>query len=439
MGQSARGSQTVIKGELKAGFTDASAIVRALFPSMEFRFAVALLLTFFPLAFLFPLNWPVREIVTLIVWFLVFPSAVGFLSFALVPFLPNEAYGYWAFNAFCFLATVQVLRSTARCQTLRQNLASKLHVGARCCMLMTFAIGVWQILSRPERWALLFEGMSLGDGGRGAGLRLEPSLLAAPLALYLGLLVWRAEAAALSQRSNARRHGLLLEGLVVTLCAVAMTQSISVLLVGLCFAPSLGLRLTKAGASVTLSGMALSAITVFGDRMRQALANAAGSFVALITIGLASWRSVPDLLIIFNYREFLLPGNPAEVRTRISTLASGLDPSLSWIENTYSTFSAGTSSLGLLVTACVFIAGLALGLRKLSPGPLRLTWVLLYLANWFITPKFEAAGWVTLGLLAVAHSTPERRLIGWVDKMNRRLGLPVFPNGRGMLRLRGGI
>jgi hypothetical protein len=204
---------------------------------------------------------------------------------------------------------------------------------------------------------------------------------------------------------------------------IAMTRSISVLIVAICFAPCFGLKLKRSLLPIVgLSSGTLVAISVFGDRIRQALDDSGGSVTDFISVGVNSWRNIPDLIMIVNYRDFLLPGNAAEIRGKISDLAASWSPSLAWIENTYSTFSAGASTLGLVATTCLFVAGIAVGLRSLSSGSVRSTWFMLYVANWFITPKFEAAGWVALGLLILLDrpNGPEHKR---TRRMKRRASL----------------
>lgn len=398
----------------------------ALFPSLRVRFAAALLLTFFPFGILYPLQWPLRELVTLIAWLAVFPSVAGILCVVLVPLLPNDAYGYWAFNVICFVATLAIAKSAARRGDFQAIGPISLHRFARVCVLVTVVIGACQVLSPAGGWTAVFKEMTLGDGGRAAGLRSEPSLLAAPLAIYLALLVSRMKAPGSRLQTQSPRNYLLLEGLTVAICMIAMTRSISVLIIAVCFAPLLGLRLRRAMiAAVGVLGGATAAVIVLGERIRQALQDS-GSALDLISVGLNSWRNIPDFLMILNYRDFLLPGNPADIRTKISALAASWSPAFAWIQNTYSTFSAGTSTLGLLATTFLFVVGIAMGVRSLSSGPLRLTWLMLYVAGWFILPKFEAAGWVALGLLILLHRPNGSKRECWAKKLNRLLGLSLF-------------
>jgi hypothetical protein len=329
-----------------------------------------------------------------------------------LPLLPDKSHGYWAFNLTCFVATLGIAASAARCQAFRAGIAVRLQRFTRYCILITFVIGMWQVLSRPEAWTSVFDGMLLGDGGRGAGLRTEPSLQAGPLAIYLALLVWRMETAGSQEKQQGRRRWLLLEGLFVTVFMIVMTRSISVLIVAACFAPCFGLGQMlkrKLLPLTSLLGGALVTVFVLGDRIRQAL-DGSRSVADFVTMGLGSWRNIPDLVMISNYGEFLLPGKPTEIRDKISDLAASWHPSLGWIENTYSTFSAGASTLGLVLTICIFVAGIAVGLWTLSSGPVRLTWSMLYFTNWFLTPKFEVAGWVVLGLLALLYRRRPRRV-----------------------------
>lgn len=382
-------------------------IAEVLFPPIRVRFALALLLTFFPCGILYPLEWPVRELVTLCSWVWVFPSAVGCLSLALVPLLPNGTYGYFAFNLLCFSATLGVAHSAIRSRSFDKQAIVDLHRLARFCILLTFGIGLLQVITSPEAWASVFKDMSLGEGGRGAGLRLEPSLLAAPLALYLSLLVWRIQILESNSRGRKRRGPLLVEGALVVLLTLLLTRSLSVLALAMCFAPAFGLRLRNVLTPIlAVLGGLLAGFLVFADRITQALQDSSGSAAALITVGVSSWRNVPDLLMIFNYRDFLLPGDPAEIRNRINTFATLLNPTFSWVENTYSTFSAGGSTVGLLATGCLFVGGILVEIRRLSSS-IRPAWLMLYVANWFVTPKFEAAGWVALALLALAHRVNE--------------------------------
>jgi len=382
--------------QIRAGSHNPWLIKEAFFPPIRWRFVTAMLLTFFPFGILYPLEWPLRELLTIISWLWVFPSPVGCLSLLLLPALPSETLGYSAFNLLCFSMTLAVGYAALDCQTIGKQTFVDLHRFARFCITFTVIIGVLQAVSDPLQWTAIFKDMSLGAGGRGAGLRAEPSYLAAPLALYLALLVSR-----MGSATGPSRRRLLGEALVITLVMVILTRSLSVLIVAMCFGPSFGLRVKNTAVSLicVLTGAGF-AFLVFGERLRQAFEDT-GSVIELMTTGVSSWRNVPDFLIVLNYKDFLLPSNPAEIRTKVNTLAALLSSDFSWIESTFSTFSAGASTAGLVVTAFVLFAGLIVGLKHVRSRGLRWTWAMLYVANWFFIPKFEAAGWVSLGLLAI--------------------------------------
>ena len=107
-------------------------------------------------------------------------------------------------------------------------------------------------------------------------------------------------------------------------------------------------------------------------------------------------------------RDYLLPSNPAEVREKLNLFATMWSPTLAWLDNTYSAFSASASTIGILATAALFAAGLVVGFRRVSHAShMRITWLLLYVANWFILPKYEPCGWIGLGLLTAAASISE--------------------------------
>lgn len=389
--------------ELKEGKRESWPILRALVPSVQVRFTLALLFTFFPFGILYPARWPIRELITLVSWQCVFPSIPGLLCLGLLPLLPNGTYGYWAFNLICFVLTLATAYSVATREAFHQNVVTGLLKFVRACVVLTFVIGICQIFSRPEAWSAVFDEMSLGDGGRGAGLLSEPSLLAAPLAIYLSLLASRMEGTS-SRGSAPAKKKFVLEALLVIIGMLAMTRSISVLIVAICFAPFLGLRLRRPLLAILgLAAGALVAVQVFGERISEAVEEKSSTVLDIISIGLGSWRNIPDLAIVLNFRDFLLPGPAGEVRDKINFFAAGLSPVFAWIENTYSTFSAGASTLGLIAVILLFVAGIAIGVRNLPSGAVRLTWVMLYVANWFVTPKYDAAGWVALGLLLLMY------------------------------------
>jgi chromate transport protein ChrA len=147
----------------------------------------------------------------------------------------------------------------------------------------------------------------------------------------------------------------------------------------------------------------LVAVSVLGDRIQAAIGDADGSMTDLITSSLGSWRNIPDIAIVSNYSAFLVPGNPAEIRVKINTSVALMSPVFAWLENTYSIFAAGGVTAGLLVTVIAFIAGMALGMKGLaSSSPARISWLMMYLASWFILSKYDPSGWVVLGLLLLA-------------------------------------
>ena len=395
-------------------------LIPALFPPIEFRFGLALLLTFFPYAILYPLDYPAWSILILACWVWVFPSPVGCLSLGLLPFTPGSVYGYFLFNLFCLATTAGTAAAAFRCGEIRMETYVRLHRLARACIFFTLAICALQLLSGPDIWGAGFPRMSLKDG-RAAGLTFEPSLLAGPLTLYLLLLVGRVRAVRVLGEPLRMRSSLLREGVWVSLSLLLATRSISVLAVAMAFAPVFfaGRRRILVPALAASLGLVVTNF-VLGQRIGEAVETAGGSMADLVTVSADSWRNIPDLLIIFNFADFLLPGRPAEIRLKINIFAALMDPSFAWIQNTYSTFSAGGSTIGILAVAALFAGGLWIAMKALSRfAAMRAAWLMLFLVNWFLTPKYEAAGWVALGLFPAMF-----RLKRWRDE-----GDPEAPQG----------
>lgn len=159
----------------------------------------------------------------------------------------------------------------------------------------------------------------------------------------------------------------------------------------------------RATSELSLGPLSLGVLAVagiFAERMRQAFSGANGSFLALITVASGSWRNVPDIVILQSPGDFLLPGNPGDIRFKISAHAAELSPGFAWVQYTYSTFAAGATTVGLLAVGFICAGGLLIGKRtRSSLHGLWVAWCLLYAYNWFFAPKFEAASWVALGLL----------------------------------------
>jgi hypothetical protein len=388
-------------------------IARAIFPSIQVRFAVALLLTFFPLAILYPLDYPAGELITLCCWLWVFPSRLGWLSLILAPMIPNSTYGYYAFNLFCLVATFAIAIAAQRSKKLHFKELSSLHRFAKGCMLVTLVLAAAQAATDPYIWMSIFPNTSLGSG-RGAGLRSEPSQIASLIALYLVLVVVRIEIARARREEIHKQKSFTMEAMWVILATLALTRSFSVLIVVICFLPVLFIRRKNVllRISALLAGCIVG-IFFLGDRIRDGIATSGGSMTDLITESVNSWRNIPDLLILSNYRDCLLPGNPTEVRLKINTFAVSVSPALVWIKNTFSTFSAAAITVGLLVTAGVFIWGGAIGFNGLSScRSMRSSWLMLYLAAWFFMAKWDPSAWVALGLLLSMHKIIQREPMG---------------------------
>jgi hypothetical protein len=403
-------------------------IAMAIFPPIRIRFAVALLLTFFPLGFLYPLVYPAGELLTLCCWIWVFPSPIGWLSLGLMPLIPSETYGYFAFNLFCLIANLSIAWSAFRSRELHFKDLDGLHKFASVCMIVTLIIAAVQVVSDPYIWISMFPDMRL-ESGRGAGLRLEPSQLSCLLALYLGLLAARMEYLRSTPKLIHEQSSLLWKGVWTILLTVAMTRSFSVLIIVFCFAPVLFIRkrhLILTLASI-LAGVAVG-VSFLGDRINEVIETSGGSMAELITTSVGSWRNVPDILILSNYRDFLLPGNPSEVRTKINTFAILMSSALSWIQNTFSSFSAGGVTVGLLVTASVIVVGMAAGRKSLSfSPPTRNSWMMLHVAAWFFMAKWDPSAWVVLGLLPLMLRLTKQNLKTEYPTINKKLagdGLP---------------
>lgn len=372
-------------------------------PPFRVRFVLALVLSFFPLGVFYPLDYPVRELITLSSWVWVFPSPVSCLAVVLIPLMLSESYGYFAFNLFCFSVMIGIAFSASRSRDLKtEATGDSLYKAVRCCALLTISICILQALSGPSFWTSLFPHMHLGDdAGRGAGLVSEPSLLAGPLVLYLTLLASRIRWLRAAAPGSSEERSTLREGMIVMLCFVLLSRSISVAIAAAAFLPVVFLRRRNWISSALSAGIGLIvAILVLGSRIREAAIDAQGGILAFMTVALNSWRNIPDILILANYKAFLLPTHPADLRSKITEFAFDLDPALSWIQNTYSMFAASASTVGLIAVSCVFAFGLIIGFRFTSrAAALRFSWFLLYIYDWFLSPKFDAAGWIALGAL----------------------------------------
>jgi hypothetical protein len=357
---------------------------------------IAILVSFFPCGILYPLSYPVREIATLLLWIWAFPSWMGCLSVLLLPLLPSDAYGYFAFNLFCITGTLGTGARVIRRAATSAMLAVPLHRLARACLLISLALAAWQAFD-GENWLAAFPAMQAIGTGRGGGLRPEPSLLAPPLAMYLALVLWRRMQSAVDGKVERR---LFVEAGVLSLTTLLLTHSLSVAIILICYLPAFTSKLRY--LFVSAMGVAILGASVFWDRVRDAFSSGE-TFSYLITTAIGSWRNVPDILILVNIRDYLLPSHPAELREKLNQLAIMWSPGLAWLDNTYSTFSASASTVGVIATVILFGAGLFVGICKVSrANHMRTTWLLLYIADWFVLPKYEPCGWVGLGLLTAA-------------------------------------
>jgi hypothetical protein len=374
-----------------------------LFPSFRIRFSIALLLTFFSFGLLaiVPLPYPGRELVNLSCWMWVFPSNAWFVCLALAPLIPNATYGYSAFNAFCLIATLSVCYSATRSSETSFSAFVDLFNLARICMMITLIVAVLQLVTGPGPWQVIFPEISLGGiTARGAGIQSEPSLLAGPLAIYCALLVCRTEAGALSETVKVRKR-LMRESVITVVALIAVSGSISVLLAAGSIFPAVMLRRKRILVPmIAVTFGVLAAGGIFAVRLRETLSAANGSILAMLTVASGSWRNVPDIAILQSPSDFLFPGNPADLRTKISEHAANFSPIFASIQNTYSTFAAGATTVGLFSLGFIFVAVLLLARKNRSTlASIWISWCLLYVYNWFFAPKFEAAGWVAMGLL----------------------------------------
>jgi hypothetical protein len=374
------------------------------FPSFRIRFSVALLLTFFSfgLSAIVPLPYPSRDLVDLCCWMWVFPSNIWVICLVLAPLIPTATYGYSAFNAFCLVGTLSIGYSAMRSREVDFFTIVDVFKFVRVCMFITVIVSLLQLVTGPGPWVSIFPDISLGGiGARGAGIQSEPSLLAGPLAIYCALLICRIEAVSFLGEPIEMRKRLMREGVITVLVLLAVSGSLSVLLAAIAIFPALVLRRKRILVPIIAVSLGvLAAAGIFAERLRETLAGANGSVLALMTVAAGSWRNVPDIVILQSPSDYLLPGNPVDIRVKISAHAAELSPAFAWVQNTYSTFAAGATTVGLLAVGLVAAGGFLFGKRSRSSlHSLWITWCLLYGYNWFFAPKFEAAGWVALGLL----------------------------------------
>jgi len=372
-----------------------------LFPAQSVRISIAVLLTFFPCAILYWLEYPAPELIALSAWIWAFPSTVGFLAFILAPLIPTSVYGYWAFNLFCIIANLSIAWSAANAREWPVEALVKMHLFVRGCMLVSLGICLLQVVTDQNAWMSVFPHMRL-EPGRGAGLRLEPSQMGSLLALYLIAVVGRLRAIRSGKETGTTSRTRVREAVVTLLATVVLTRSISVLIVAVCFFPLI-FRIRRkqvVWAAVLLIAFFGVAYSVFCDRINEAAQTSDGDVTELMTTSLSSWRNTPDILIVNDARDFMLPGSPSEVRLRLHDSAVLLSPLLGWIQNTFSVFSAAGVTAGLPLTLIAMLAVLLLGFRRLHGGlSLSFSWGMLYVVAWFIVAKWDPTAWVALGLL----------------------------------------
>ncbi len=370
---------------------------------------LAFLVNFFPCALLYPVDYPVREVAILLLWILAFPSPLGFASLTVVPLMRSEALGYFAFNLFCIVSVFAITLKAFQWARLESQSQPALHRLARGCMIFSLLLAMWQGLY-PDFWLNVFPAMqSLGDG-RGSGFRTEPSLLAPPLALYLALVLW-----GLAEPNLARKHRsrLVSEGMFIALLTLYFTRSFSVAIVLFFFLPAFVSKFRY----FLFSGIAGAGILAVALSSRVSGAfSTGGDFTYLITSAVGSWRNIPDIVIFANSQSYLWPGNPGDLRNKIHMLIAIWNPDYLWLDSTYSMFSACASTLGIIATATVFAAGLLLFvfIRRQSLQ-FQLAWLLMYIANWFILPKYDVSGWIAWGLLA-AFSASFQPVVSTLEK-----------------------
>ena len=269
-------------------------------------------------------------------------------------------------------------------------------------MVITLIVAVLQLITGPGPWQAIFPEISLGGiSARGAGIQSEPSLLAGPLAIYCALLICRTEAVVVLSEPVKTRKGLMRESIITVVALIAVSGSISVLLAASSVFPAVMLRRKRILVPmIAVTFSVLAAGGIFAVRLRETLSAANGSVLAMMTIASGSWRNVPDIAILQSPSDFLFPGNPADLRAKISEHAANFSPIFASIQNTYSTFAAGATTVGLLSLGFTFVGGLLFARKCRSTlASVWISWCLLYVYNWFFAPKFEAAGWVAMGLL----------------------------------------
>lgn len=378
-------------------------------PKRSTRIALALILTFFPYLVLYGVPYPGSELLIVATWIWAFPSRIGVASLALLPLVIHPFWGYYAFNLFCIIANCSIAYVIVRGDPLSYTEIESAYRTVCRCMAFTAVVCLLQVVSDPAVWMSAIPGIIL-PGGRGAGFRSEPSLLAGPLMLYLGIAYLRLRIARINGEARRVQSGIIRTAVFLTVTLLLAAASVSVLVVVLVMLPIAMLRKRRIISSLVFGGSAaFVGIAAFGDRIRAAFQIGGGSFLEAITVGMASWRSIPDIIVLLHFRSYLWPGSPGNIRPKLNDFAFALSPAFYWLESTYSAFAASATTIGLVATAAVMLLGLFAGLKHLRHTPrLGLAWVAIYIAVWFILPKYDACGWIVLGLLPLAITYREQ-------------------------------
>jgi len=224
---------------------------------------------------------------------------------------------------------------------------------------------------------------------RGPALQSEPSYLNTLVLLFYLLGILRPD--------FSRRHKLLV---ILTLpMFVVSTQSLSLLMLApLYYLSLLSVRSSKLGILLLFGNIVICfiiAIWLFFDRINEALGSTDVDLLYFLTLGVSSWRSIPDFLILMNMETFLLPTFDHRI---IGDLAQSI-PYASFVRSTFSIFSTAALTLGLPVLVWLLVWCVVVCWRHHLGIARRITVFYALFYSLFFVMKFDPLGYVVIGSL----------------------------------------
>lgn len=355
----------------------------------KFRVNLYLITDTFEMLIFGMISYPFRGLLVILFQIFSLGATAVVLSIASLTFIFVVSYdAFWSMDvlfynqllsAFAFISILTMILAKEPSKSIQQ-FSSGSHKLVEKLLIISFAAsfiqGLW-----PEFWQQLIPNATFLPL-RGPGFQSEPSYLSSIILLYY-----------IQALSVKGKHSILAKALIFPI-GIFLTKSLSVALVAPIYYLYLYRRLGKVPI-ISLAPIGLYLGLLFFSERLSGL-DFQGDIFHSITLGVTSWRNIPDISILTDFGSFLFPSTDHREALLRAVYQQFF---LTWVTFSFSNFSTWVLSFGAIAVFpfILFLIYRVMTVHNLIQSRSVRLYLLFYCL--FFVVKFDPLGWIIIGII----------------------------------------